>query len=324
LGNFGPFYKNNHQVYRIQSNGTPLLLTYGVDYILGHKFVDASKQTNRLVYGSVAIINDAISGTIRLEANYVGGNYELTTQRVNEALANITSNPRDVSYEQLLNIPEAFPPGPHQHTENEEAGIDQVIEGIQDIVDAINNRPVSITAQAHNADIVALNTRLDDFLAQLSTIGATVSASILGPITSAINALTGRVTALETFQASTVNNFLSQITDTIINSGNFTYDDTIKSKQILVKTAATISWTNETINKPTLWLPSAACSGFTFASVGGKAKFTLMNEYNASANVWTPPNSANVLVDTGAVMTIVQSVSASDIIVEIHPIAKYQ
>lgn len=324
INNYGPFYRNNHQVYRIQSNGTPLLLTEGIDYVLGHKFVDATTQTHRLIYGSVAIINPAITGSIRIEANYIGGNYELTTQRVIEALANITTNPRDFSWEQLLDIPEAFPPGPHQHAENDFGGIDQIISKLGDMVQAIINRPVSITLQTYNAGITALNARLDSFLSDIGTLATTVAATVSAPLNAAISALANRVTNLETFQSEVTNNFLSQITDTIINSGSFTYNDSVKSKQIIVKTSTTVAWTNEVINKPTLWIPSASCSSFTFQSVGGKAKFTIMNEYNASANSWTNPSSDSVTVDTGAVMTIVQSVSTNDIIVEIHPITKYQ
>lgn len=316
----GPFYRNNHQVYHIQSNGTPLLLDEGRDYLLGHKYVDASQQTNRVIYGTVCVINSALLGSIRIDANYVGGPWELTTQRVIEALANISSNPRDVSYEQLLNIPDAFPPGPHEHTENEAAGIEQVVDGIEALIQAINNRPLQVAPATHSAAVSAINARIDNLISTIGGLAATVSAAILGPINSAIAALTIRVTNLEDANTNIVNNYLSMIDDTIINSGSFSYSNSVKSKTIVVKTAATISWTNETFDKPVTWLPSAGCSQFTFTSVGGRAKFTVLEGYSDSGNVWSTPSSADMVVNTGAVMTIIQSVSPTDIIVEVHPI----
>ncbi len=320
MSNKGPLFRNNHQVYHIQTNGTPVLLEEGVDYLLGHKYVDASKQTNRLIYGSVCIINAGLLGSIRVDANYIGGPYELTTQRVIEALANISTNPRDISYEQLLNIPEAFPPGPHEHTENEAAGIDQVIDGLNDILQAIINRPIQVSPATHSAAVSALNSRIDDLITTISGLSSTVSAGILGPVNTAINSLINRVNNLEIFDTNLTNNHIAWITDTIINSGNFSYSNSVKSKKILVKTASTITWTNEIVDSPVMWLPSASCSQFTFSSVGGKAKFTVMEGYNSGGNVWSTPNSADLIVNTGAVMTLVQSVSPTDIIVEVHPI----
>lgn len=318
----GPFYRNNHQVYHIQSNGTPLLLDEGRDYLLGHKYVDASQQTNRVIYGTVCVINSALLGSIRIDANYVGGAWELTTQRVIEALANISSNPRDVSYEQLLNIPDAFPPGPHEHTENEVAGIAQVIEGIDELKQAINNRPIQVTPATHTAAVSAINARIDNLITTIGGLATTVSAAILGPINAAINALTSRVVNLETANTNIANNYLTMLDNRVINSGFTTYGDQTKSKIIVVKTPGIIYWTNEIIDYPVMWIPSASCPQFTFQSVSGKAKFTVLDEYNDAANVWTTPSSADLVVDSGAVMTIVQSVSATDIIVEVHPITK--
>lgn len=310
-------YRNNHQVYHIQPNGTPVLINEGVDYLLGHRYVDASQQTNRAIYGSVCVINSALSGSIRIDANYVGGPYELTAQRVIEALANISSNPRDVSYEQLLNIPEAFPPGPHEHTENELAGIDQVIDSIGLLITAIENRPIQVSPATHSAAVSALNDRIDMLIATIGGLSTTVSASILGPLNAALAALTIRVTNLETSVTNLINNEISKITDTIINSGNFTYDDAVKSKTILVKNSTTITWTNTITNKLVEWIPSASCPQFTFASSGGRAKFTV---YDAFTETWTPPSSAPFTVNTGPVRTVVQYVSPDDIVVEIHPI----
>lgn len=320
ISNNGPFYRNSHQVHHVLPNNSLVLLTEGVHYLLGHRYGDASKQTQRRIYGSVCIIDDSLIGSIRLSANFLGGNYTLTTQQVQNALMAISSNPRDISWEMLLNIPDAFPPGPHEHTDTDIAGIPEVIDGLQAIIAAINAQPIPLTPQTHNAAVAAINLRIDDFLDQLGNLGTTVSGSILQAINAAINALTVRVVALELFQSTLNSSILPALVDTLINTSNFVYEDTNKSKKMIANTTASVIWQNEITYNNVLWFPTSDCAYLNFVPASGKYKFAIRDQYS-DTNSFGAPVSTTVTVDTGPVMTFVRSVSATDVIIEIHPLS---
>lgn len=141
---FAPIYATSLKISYKDINGNTRPMVEGVDYLLGLPFIGATRALARPVYGSVVFLDLTLNGTIIFEKyQTLGGNYVLDTATLTALMVNMIYNPRVTSWEQVTNLPENFPPSPHQWDLIDMvgmSGVDSSLRGIADaIVRSINN-----------------------------------------------------------------------------------------------------------------------------------------------------------------------------------------
>lgn len=130
----GPFFQEGLVVTHYPSG---LVLTEGVDFVLGHKFIDASKATGKSIWGSISFYNKELSGTVEITYQTLGGPWTINEQQLLVMLSNVLVNPRTTSWEQVIELPTNFPVIDH------EWNLDDMV-GASDVVDALDRLTAAI------------------------------------------------------------------------------------------------------------------------------------------------------------------------------------
>ena len=154
----GPYFKSSLKV--VQYPGAKVLKE-GVDYACTHYFKSASLSCAKPIYGSITFYNKLISGKVQLQYQTVGGEWVINQTKALSILANTLLNPRIAYWEQIVDLPYAFPPIEHAWSVDDLVGMSQVVAALQDITSAIAGNVVtggtgsnggSATLAAHLAD----------------------------------------------------------------------------------------------------------------------------------------------------------------------------
>lgn len=154
-----PFFAKDFKLYR-QGSTTPL--KPGIDYVFGHpfdRFIKGDATTpalQRNVYGSVILLK-ADSAQLRADYGTIGGPFMLDEAAYVTLVANIVNSPRQALWEDLVNVPVAFPPLPHPHPAA------QVYDFLQ-MLDYLKNLLLAVTETG--SDQVSLKTILEEHLAK--------------------------------------------------------------------------------------------------------------------------------------------------------------
>jgi hypothetical protein len=137
-----PFYITNFSLVHIGTGGVETPLTEGVDYAFCLPYETASRSLQRQLYGGAAIINPNLSGSYRVVYQCLGDKWSANRDHVLEALAASTYNPRRVYWDQVTNVQELFPPGPHYEDANSLKGLEELITTLDNLTLAIINKPL--------------------------------------------------------------------------------------------------------------------------------------------------------------------------------------
>jgi hypothetical protein len=143
-----PFFAESMVVVHLPSLRT---LVEGVDYAPTHYFHDASLQCAKPIYGSLTFYDNRLTGAVRLQYQTLGGDWVLDSAKITEILSNKLVNPRRVTWEQVADLPYAFPPIDHDWHLDDMVGMSEVVtvlEGIRDALIASGEGGL----QAHIAD----------------------------------------------------------------------------------------------------------------------------------------------------------------------------
>lgn len=142
-----PFFKAGLIVKKIHA-GLETTLVEGVDYLLTHRFIGATRSLGKPVYGSISIIDSSLNATIALTYQTLGGTWVLDDNGIVRQLTDLLYNPRTISWDQVSNMPTAFPPGPHSQDINDFKGTDELVDELENIKQAIidsTNDPNNLT-----------------------------------------------------------------------------------------------------------------------------------------------------------------------------------
>jgi len=143
-----PFFEDSLSIVFVDSvTNTPRTLDKNIDYYCSHPFVDASYSTAKPIWGSISFLNTALVGKVTLVYNTVGGGWVPSDTELAELLANRIGNPRVTSWEQLINLPNAFPVIDHEYSL-----ID--LKGMEALVTALNAMTATI-AQRGGQDLAS-------------------------------------------------------------------------------------------------------------------------------------------------------------------------
>ena len=103
----GPFFKSTMKVVHYPGGK---ILKDGVDYVASHYFKSASLSCAKPIYGSLTFYNKSLAGTVKLQYQTIGGEWVTTKVKALTVVANTLLNPRVAYWEQITDLPYAFPP----------------------------------------------------------------------------------------------------------------------------------------------------------------------------------------------------------------------
>lgn len=129
-----PFFENGLSVFSLQLNRALVLNT---DYILTHKFREASEALHKPIYGSITFLDSTLCGDVKVTYSTLGGEF---TNRQREALVKIVYSMtahRIVDWSDIEDIPISFTPSSHTHTPDHIMDMNAVVDAIDNIGDIL-------------------------------------------------------------------------------------------------------------------------------------------------------------------------------------------
>lgn len=130
---FAPFFATGLVVKFRDTNGVVSTLTEGVDYLLTHWFIAASRACATPIYGSISFTNLNLAGTVIIDYQTLGGMWTQDTATLSAILADLIHNPRITSWDVVTDQPVSFPVIDHQWDLVDLAGASDVIAAINAI-----------------------------------------------------------------------------------------------------------------------------------------------------------------------------------------------
>ena len=129
-----PFFKDSMQVVHLPSQRT---LVEGIDYVVSHYFHDASMACAKPIYGSLTFTDNRMTGAVRLSYQTLGGDWVLEAAKIIQILSNKLVNPRRVTWEQIADLPYAFPTIDHEWHLDDLVGMSEMVQVLEGIRDAL-------------------------------------------------------------------------------------------------------------------------------------------------------------------------------------------
>jgi len=108
---FGPFFNDVASLVVTNSSGVELVM--GADWWPVYKFQAASRQTAKDIYAGIMLANRDFSGLVKVTYQTLGGEWSVDLDAIALRLAQISSDPRTTTYEEIQNLPATFPPIDH-------------------------------------------------------------------------------------------------------------------------------------------------------------------------------------------------------------------
>lgn len=185
----GPFYRDSVVLKHITTGRT---LNRGTDWTVGHKFVGATYETEGTrggIWGSIMFYDRALAGQVEItEYQNLGGEWTLNENKILEIISNRLADPRTLSFEEVADKPNVFPPLPHDHDITDVTGAKELIESNYDIAAAIRERtqdwldnPPILFSEYYTRDEVDLLLEASPFetVKQVGNVAGTVSIDCL-------------------------------------------------------------------------------------------------------------------------------------------------
>lgn len=129
-----PFFEKGLSVF---SKALNRLLVFNTDYILTHKFREASEALRKPIYGSITFLDKTLCGDVVVTYSTLGGEF---TNRQREALVNVIHNMtahRVIDWSDIEDIPISFTPTSHTHTPDQIMDMNSVVDAIDNIGDIL-------------------------------------------------------------------------------------------------------------------------------------------------------------------------------------------
>lgn len=129
-----PYYV---ETLELRNHVSGALYAEGVDYVIGHYFVDAMKSLKRPIAGSIRFLRKNITGQVRIKYHTVGGQWGFNANAILAELSNKQLNPITRSWEQIDGLPARFPSIAHDQPVDHLVGSTDIEEAIQGIATAV-------------------------------------------------------------------------------------------------------------------------------------------------------------------------------------------
>lgn len=131
---YAPFFADGFVMHHVSTGGVVTPMVNGVDYALSMEFNSASNSLGLMVYGGVTLLDNRVDGNYRLTSyQTIGGNWLANPASVLALLTGYAYNPRTIFYEQIVNLPVAFPPDLHTNHTSDVSRVGDIIEVLNTI-----------------------------------------------------------------------------------------------------------------------------------------------------------------------------------------------
>ena len=144
-----PYFRDSLRVVHRPSGK---ILVEGQDYHCTHFFHDASFGTANRIYGSITLLDKTLTGLLELEYQTLGGEWVIDEDRITSILSNTLANPRITTWEEVVEMPYAFPPIDHEWDLENLRNMDAVVVEIDKIADILRDNSDSAMRE-HIADL---------------------------------------------------------------------------------------------------------------------------------------------------------------------------
>lgn len=131
-----PFFGKGVTIYQ-QGNPTPLKL--GVDYVFGHIFKGFTHEYNRNAFGSIILLKDFANAVLSINYDTIGGPFILDDVAFATLVGNIANGPRQANWEDLINVPTAWPVDPHAHPAAQTYDYLEMMDALTSLILAVTN-----------------------------------------------------------------------------------------------------------------------------------------------------------------------------------------
>lgn len=136
----------------LRMDGSSTLLVEGVDYVVGHWFIEAMHGIGKPIGGSIRFFDHDLTGVVLITYQTLGGQWGFDDSAILEELSNRLLNPLVRSWAEIDVLPAAFPPIPHDQRVDTLIGWEEVVNSIATIHDALIN-------QSDNTNLDHINSR---------------------------------------------------------------------------------------------------------------------------------------------------------------------
>jgi hypothetical protein len=147
----GPFFAREFSI-RLRDSGRELSLVAG-DYSFVYPFGAFIRNYSNLVYGGLMVNNVTDITNLEITYNTIGDRFVLDDIAYAQAVANVLTQPRRADWSQITNLPEAFPPPPHDHPASDTYNYEDMIVALHSYIDVMaggTSNPDSLQARLEN------------------------------------------------------------------------------------------------------------------------------------------------------------------------------
>lgn len=142
----GPFFSRDFKI-KLAETGRELRIEageYGFLFPYG-KFVG---QYSRLVYGALQVKGVTGPTDFIIEYDTIGGDFVLDDIAYASAVANTLTAPRTIDWSQLTNLPEVWPPDPHEQPASDTMNYGDMMVWMKSYLDAITDTDTNFSFKA--------------------------------------------------------------------------------------------------------------------------------------------------------------------------------
>ena len=145
-----PFYANNFTLLYYSTGQVLSVAVNGLDYYPIYELQEASRVAAYPVYGAIRVVNPAITGTVFITYQTLGGNFAANKQELSQGLVYAQVAPATAPWSRVINGPTYYPVNQHALNVQTEA------VGFSGLTSAITAISASISTLNLNNDVTAM------------------------------------------------------------------------------------------------------------------------------------------------------------------------
>lgn len=132
--NYGPYFADSVVITTIPGN---VVLTKGVDYETLYLYELATRKAGQPICAVIYITNPDIHGQLSVDYQVVGGEFSSNVSAIQQLIQSLEIDNRAVVWDDILDLPVTFPPSPHLHHVGDWYGMEDLVDAIADLKNAI-------------------------------------------------------------------------------------------------------------------------------------------------------------------------------------------
>jgi hypothetical protein len=166
----GGFYTDNLAI----RDATGRTLTRGTDYTTTYHYEQLSTLTGREVMGLIVITNAAVKSPVNVDYRAVGGGFSVSVKELQTLLDNLELTEMRFTWEDIVGLPEAYTPAPHEHEYWQLYGMESTVTQLDRVANSWRKGRTAVLAnnkeygeryvRGAEAEVTRYETRVDTHL----------------------------------------------------------------------------------------------------------------------------------------------------------------